>query len=145
MSWMLLALIGCGDSEQADGEAPAPEAEATPAPDAAEARVFFVEPADGATVSSPVKIKMGIEGMAVKPAGDIADNSGHHHIVINGSGIEEGSPVPANETHIHFGKGQTEAEVELPAGEHTLTLQFADGGHLSYGEKLTSTIKVTVQ
>jgi hypothetical protein len=47
--------------------------------------------------------------------------------------------------HIHFGRGQTEKELSLPAGKHKLTLQFADGLHRSYGSKLASTITVTVK
>ena len=38
-----------------------------------------------------------------------------------------------------------EAEVELSPGEHTLTMQFADLAHRSYGEQLAATIKVTVE
>jgi hypothetical protein len=55
-----------------------------------------------------------------------------------------GMVVPKDETHIHYGQGQTEAEVPLAPGPHALTLQFADGNHVSYGEQLSSTITVTV-
>jgi hypothetical protein len=53
--------------------------------------------------------------------------------------------VGADATHIHFGKGQEETELELEPGEYTLTLQFADGFHRSYGEKMSTTIKITVE
>ena len=108
------------------------------------AKVMFTEPADGATVSSPVKVVMGVEGAEVKPAGELAKGTGHHHIIVNGKAIEAGTVVPKDDTHIHFGDGSTETELELPAGEHTLTLQFADGMHRSYGKPLSATITVTV-
>ena len=41
--------------------------------------------------------------------------------------------MPADEKNIYFGKGQTNFEITLEPGEHTLTLQFADGFHQSYG------------
>ncbi len=109
------------------------------------AKVFFVEPKDGATVTSPVKIQMGVEGMEVKPAGKIQDGSGHHHIVIDSDPVAKGTLVPADDKHKHFGKGQTETELQLAPGQHTLQLQFANGVHLSYGEQMSAKITITVE
>lgn len=109
------------------------------------AKVFFANLEDGQTVTSPVKIEFGLEGMEVEPAGELHDGMGHHHVIINGAALESGTVVPADETNIHFGKGQLETELELPAGEHTLTLQFADGYHRSYGEQMSASITVTVE
>lgn len=109
-------------------------------------RVFFVEPADGAQVKNPVKVKFGLEGMTVRPAGEdpLDKTSGHHHLIIDGEPGALGTAVPADERHIHYGLGQTEAEVTLAPGKHTLTMQFADGAHLSYGPELSATITVEV-
>jgi hypothetical protein len=107
--------------------------------------VFFVEPADGARVKGPVKVKFGVEGMTVQPAGQLADGTGHHHLIVGPEGMGVGEMVPKDETHIHYGQGQTEAEVPLTPGEYTLTMQFADGNHMSYGPQLASTIHVTVE
>jgi len=109
------------------------------------AKVFFANLEDGATVSSPVKIEFGVEGMEVEPAGELNAGKGHHHIIIDGSALEQGTVVPADEKNIHYGKGQTETEIELSAGEHTLTMQFADGYHQSYGPQMSATITVTVE
>ena len=109
------------------------------------ASVWFVEPANGATVPTSFKVKFAVEGMEVKPAGEISETSGHHHLIINGPGIAAGTVVPFDETHIHFGKGQTEATVTVKPGTYTLTLQFANGAHLSYGEPLSKTITVNVK
>jgi hypothetical protein len=65
--------------------------------------------------------------------------------VIDGAAVPVGTVVPADEKHIHYGKGQTETQLTLPAGPHTLTLQFADGSHKSYGPEWSTTINVTVQ
>ena len=107
-------------------------------------RVFFDSPADGATVTSPVKVKFGLEGMKIAPLGDMTDKTGHHHLIINGQVIKAGEVVPADEKHLHFGKGQTETEVNLPPGKYTLTLQFGNGAHQSYGAGMSKTITVTV-
>ena len=61
------------------------------------------------------------------------EGTGHHHLIVDGKAVPKGSVVPADATHMHFGKGQTETTLKLPPGKHTLTLQFADGAHQSYG------------
>lgn len=111
------------------------------------AKVFFIEPKDGATVTSPVTIKMGVEGMKIRPAGEAPDEvtSGHHHVVIDGAPVKAGIPLPMDEKNIHYGKGQTEATLALPPGKHKLTLQFADGAHRSFGPRMSQTITVTVK
>ncbi len=107
--------------------------------------VSFVEPADGATVTSPFKVKFAVSGMDVKPAGDMTPNTGHHHLLINAAPVKAGEVVPADETHIHFGKGQTETEVKLAPGTYTLSMQFANGLHQSYGPGMSKDIKITVK
>ena len=109
------------------------------------AKVFFRNLEDGAVVSSPVKVEMGVEGITIKPAGELVEGTGHHHIIINEGPTPFGTVVGADATHIHFGKGQEETELELEPGEYTLTLQFADGFHRSYGENMSTTIKITVE
>lgn len=108
-------------------------------------KVQFVEPADGATVPAEFTVKMRLEGSRVAPAGTLEEGTGHHHLIVDGGPIEAGKPVPANATHLHFGKGQTETTLKLAPGRHTLTLQFADGLHQSYGPEASSTITVNVK
>ncbi len=105
----------------------------------------IVSPADGATVGTTFMVKFGIKGMKVEPAGDITANSGHHHLLINLDSIAAGESIPFTEKHMHFGKGQTEAEVKLAPGNYTLTAQFANGAHQSYGKAMSHSIKVTVK
>jgi hypothetical protein len=107
--------------------------------------VDFVEPKNGATVTSPFKVVFGVTGMTVKPAGDMTANTGHHHLIINADSIPTNVVVPADATHIHYGKGQTETEVNLPPGKYKLTMQFANGGHQSYGPQLSKSIDVVVK
>lgn len=110
-----------------------------------EAKVEFLAPANGDTVTSPVTIKMGVTGAEVKPAGALVAGTGHHHIIVDSEKVPAGTAVPSDPNHIHFGDGSTETQLELEPGEHTLMLQFADGMHRSYGEGASATIKVTVQ
>jgi len=112
---------------------------------AAEPSVFFKNIQMGAILSSPFLVEMGVEGMEVEKAGMVNALKGHHHIIINSNFIADGDIVPANSQHIHFGLGQTETQLELEAGNYSLTLQFADGMHQSYGEKMSKTINVTVR
>ncbi|HEY7041182.1 MAG TPA: DUF4399 domain-containing protein [Methylomirabilota bacterium] len=109
-------------------------------------RVFFKNLKDGAVVPRTFTVEFGVEGLRVRPAGEdpLDHSSGHHHLIIDGRPIPLGQPVPEDARDLHFGKGQTEARITLPPGRHTLTLQFADGAHLSYGPKWAATIAVNV-
>lgn len=112
---------------------------------ASKARVFFVEPKDGATVTKPFKVVFGIEGMDVAPAGSDKPNSGHHHLLIDVSLEDYASPIPADDNHVHFGKGQTETELDLAPGKHTLQLILGDRNHIPHKPAVESeVITVTV-
>ena len=111
----------------------------------AQQSVWFVEPANGATVTSPFKVKFAVAGMDIKPAGDMTSNTGHHHLLVNAMPVKAGEVIPADEKHIHFGKGQTETELTLPPGNYTLTMQFANGLHQAYGPGMNKEIKITVK
>ncbi|MBL4775189.1 MAG: DUF4399 domain-containing protein [Mariprofundus sp.] len=107
--------------------------------------VEFVEPKDGATVSQMVNVVMAVHGMQVHKAGELIEGTGHHHIIIDGASIAKGDVVPNDDTHKHFGKGQTGTVLHLTPGDHTLTLQLADGHHQSYGKGMSQTITVHVK
>lgn len=110
------------------------------------AKVFFKNLKNGQTVSSPVKVEMGVEGMSLDTAnGMVKAASGHHHILIDLDSIPAETVVPKDSTHLHFGNAQSSAEVKLSPGKHKLTLQYADALHRSYGSRLTSTVTVNVK
>lgn len=118
----------------------------TPAPQGA--AVYFINLKNGDTVSNPVTIQFGLKGMGVAPAGTEKEDTGHHHLIINEAieGEELNEPIPADEQHVHFGKGQTEITKELPAGTHTLQLVLGDWSHIPHNppvmsEKITITVK----
>jgi hypothetical protein len=97
-------------------------------------------------VSSPVALKFGIEGMEVVPAGTEKANSGHHHVLIDTKLADFNSPIPADDNHVHFGKGQTETSLALKPGTHTLQLILGDQNHIPHeppveSEAITITVK----
>ena len=106
---------------------------------------WFVEPRDGATVTSPFKVVFAVKGMAVEPAGEVKPDSGHHHLLINLGPIPAGEAIPVDAAHVHFGKAQTETQITLPPGNYKLTMQFANGAHVSYGPTMAASINVTVK
>ena len=84
------------------------------------AEVYFVSPSDGDEVSSPVEIVFGLRGIGVAPAGINFPNTGHHHLLVDLDALPNlNESIPADENHIHFGKGQTQTLLALDAGEHT--------------------------
>lgn len=114
---------------------------------AAAPRVNFVEPQDGATVAAPVKVVMAAENFVVEPASEtVTADHGHLHIMVDTECVAAGQGVPKDETHLHFGQGQLEAELELAPGPHTLCLQAADGLHVALpGDGMTQMIAITVE
>ena len=114
-------------------------------PEQVEKRVFFKNIVNGDTLTSPFQVEMGVSGMKVKPAGVLSPGTGHHHIIINKGFIKYGEIIPMDETHLHYGKGDTLTDLNLLSGEYTLTLQFANGLHMSYGEQFSNTITIYVK
>lgn len=137
---LLLALPALVQAQETAPAAPA----RTAAPE--NALVYFLSPENGATVTSPVTIRFGLRGMGVAPAGVTAPNTGHHHLLIDVAELPpENLPLPNDANHRHFGLGQTETEITLPPGQHTLQLVLGDALHIPHqppvrSEKITITV-----
>lgn len=114
-------------------------------------KVFFTNLEDEQEITLPFYAEFGVEGMEVEPAGVVNADKGHHHLIVDNGYLEAGKMVPTNDTYKHFGKGQLGDSITLDKyptltpGKHTLTLQFGDGIHTSYGEKMSSTVEVIVK
>jgi hypothetical protein len=114
------------------------------APD--DAKLYFISPVDGETVKNPVVVRFGLKNMGVSPAGVQIENTGHHHLLIDTDLPALNQPVPADEQHLHFGKGQTETKLTLTPGQHTLQLLLGDHLHVPhnppvFSEKITITVE----
>ena len=108
------------------------------------AKVYIKEPADGATVQSPVKVVFGIDKMMLMPAGVPHTDSGHHHLLIDVDTLPPADKsIPADKQHVHFGKAQTETIIELPPGTHTLQLLLGDHLHKPHNPPVMSQ-KITI-
>ena len=128
----------------AAGSAALAEGHRTKAPEGAE--VYIISPADGATVSNPVTVRFGLKGMGVAPAGVEQANTGHHHLLIDTKLEDYDNPIPSDDKHRHFGGGQTEVTVDLPAGKHSLQLLVGDRNHVPHLPPIESkTISINVQ
>ncbi|MFM2289660.1 MAG: hypothetical protein RL684_2803 [Pseudomonadota bacterium] len=140
-----LAIVG-GALAQAQAPAPAAAMERQKSPVNAEA--YIIAPADGATVKGPVVVRFGLKGMGIAPAGIKLDNTGHHHLFIDTElPADLGAPIPVVDGKVmHFGKGQTEVELTLAPGRHTLQLLLGDYLHIPLdpvvaSQKITITVK----
>ncbi|MBV7327241.1 DUF4399 domain-containing protein [Chloroflexi bacterium TSY] len=113
--------------------------------DTPEQAVRFAQPLDGATIPPMTEVVMAATGLVVEPAGDIHENAGHFHILIDTDFIPAGEVIPADEQHLHFGKAQTTTTIELSPGEHTLRLQMANGAHIAVaGDQYRDEVTVNV-
>merc|ERR1719174_516380 len=110
--------------------------------------VSFSNVKDGDTVPSTFTYKMEVTGYGLSPAKDgLKEGTGHHHMIIDGPSafVKSGEAIPMDATHKHYGKAQTEGELELTPGKHKITLQFANAYHESYGKEFAKTITVNVE
>jgi len=110
------------------------------------AEVYFISPQNGETVRSPVTVRFGLKGMGVAPAGIEMINTGHHHLIIDAPLPDLASTIPTDDQHRHFGGGQTEAEITLSPGTHTLQLVLGDYLHVPHTAPVVSEqITITVE
>lgn len=160
---VLVSLAACGGTDpepaaQSDTATSAPAATASTPPASASATTlprtpspagamaYIISPEDGAVVSSPVRVVFGLKGFGVVPAGVAHESAGHHHLLIDTELPPLGAPIPSDANHVHFGGGQTEAEIELEPGRHTLRLLVGDHLHVPHDPPIVSEpITITVQ
>jgi hypothetical protein len=141
-AWILAGLVFLSGNILAQDAAKSPTLARQKAP--AGAKVFIVEPKDGATVNQDVTVKFGVSGIKLAPATDTTPGTGHHHLLIDGKELPAGNaPIPNDAAHKHYGKAQTEDTVRLEPGDHTLQLDFADALHVQFDPPLVSK-KITI-
>jgi hypothetical protein len=126
VAMLVIAIASCGaafaQSQRTGG----------PTPAAPGAEVYFIDLKDGATVPAKLKIYFGLRNMGVAPAGSDRENSGHHHLLIDTELPPLDQPIPNDFNHLHFGAGQTETEITLKPGAHTLQLLMGDKDHIPH-------------
>lgn len=138
--WLLGAALLFGASIQVSAQEASLPRSAAPAG----AKVYFIAPADGATVPRSFTVRFGLSGMGIAPAGIPMEHTGHHHLLVDVDALPpEGQPLPADARHIHFGKGQTETTLTLEPGKHTLQLILGDHLHIPHQPPVVSE-KITV-
>ena len=104
-------------------------------PAAKKPRVFFVEPKNNATVSSPLHMKFGSEGIEISPVppGDLTTTRpgvAHYHVGIDQDCLAPGKTiVKGTPSWVHFGDGKDVFESQLTPGKHKLALQLGDDLH----------------
>lgn len=134
---LLCLLPALAPADNSEPQLPAPEG----------AQVYFITPQDGASVGQTFTVRFGLKGMGVAPAGVDVPATGHHHLLVDVATLPLlDAPLPASEQILHFGKGQTETELTLPPGKHTLQLLIGDKHHVPMEPPVISKkISITVQ
>lgn len=123
----------------------APALADTAAPKApVDAKAYIISPGNNAQVASSFDVQFGLSGMGVAPAGVDAENTGHHHLLIDVDTLPDlDRPLPKTEQIKHFGGGQTETQLSLEPGKHTLQLLLGNYQHIPHDQPVVSD-KVTV-
>ena len=101
--------------------------------------VFFISPSENIVSSTGViDLEFGLKNFNIAPAGHIACDSGHHHLLINVPLPDLTRPIPSDENHIHYGKGQTSDTINLPKGVHKLRLVLGNFAHIPHDTPIVS-------
>jgi hypothetical protein len=127
---VLVGVAGLGVIASAQAKKPAMKKAS-----AKKVRVFFMEPKNNATVTSPVHMKFGSSGIEISPVppGDLTSTRpgvAHYHVGIDqtclpaGKNIVKGTP-----SWVHFGDGKDVFDSQLTPGKHKLALQLGDDLH----------------
>lgn len=123
---LVFGMVTCGTATAQNPPTGGP----TPSPPGAE--VYFVDVKDGQHLPEKAMIHFGLRNMGVAPAGSDQPNSGHHHLLIDTDLPPLDKRIPNDFNHLHFGAGQTETELNLSPGEHTLQLLLGDKDHIPH-------------
>ena len=124
---VLVMVAGLGVFASAQGKKPASKM--------AQAKVMFLEPKNGAMVTSPVHMKFGSSGTEISPvpAGDVKTarpGMSHYHVGVGVSCLPPGKNiVKGTPSWVHFGDGKSEIDMQLTPGRHRLALQLGDDLH----------------
>ena len=104
-------------------------------------------PLNGATVTSPVKVCLVVNGVIVEPAKKgVNDGKGHHHILLDTDLPKDLSQgIGKDAQHIHMGDGSICKNVKLDAGTHVIRALFAKGNHVPYNPPITATVIINVK
>jgi hypothetical protein len=112
----------------------------------ADARIYFITPENGEVLASPVTVRFGLKNMGVAPAGVDKPHTGHHHLIVDAELPPTNLPIPNNDHYRHFGAGQTEVDLVLAPGSHTLQLLLGDQNHVPHDPPVVSErITITVE
>ncbi|MFP3947233.1 MAG: DUF4399 domain-containing protein [Longimicrobiales bacterium] len=149
LSFVLVAgVAGCGGETQQEGQPQEEEAMEEMEPAGGEPRVFFQQPQQGDTVTSPAQVVFGSENIEIGAVPEEFDEPRegvvHYHLGYDTECLPPGEVIPEADPWIHFGDGSDSIELEFPEpGEYQLSVQAGDDEHRTI-EGLCETIEITV-
>ena len=107
--------------------------------DCSNVELYFKSPQNGfKSKAKEFKVEFESKNIHISPAGVKVEKlkkcfvSGHHHLIINGAYDvldNPSQPIPYGRNILHFGGGQTEANLSLPPGKYSLQLALGDYEH----------------
>jgi len=111
------------------------------------AKVKITAPANGATVSGPVKVTLVATGVEIVPATVERPGTGHHHLFVDRDVTPVNDTIPKGVTGIiHLGRGQTEFVLDsLKPGPHRVIAVVAAWSHVPLRPLVADTVRFTVK
>ena len=109
--------------------------------------VKITSPTKGATVTSPVLVKLTATGVRITPATVEQPGTGHHHLFVDHDLTWINDTIPRGSPGIiHLGRGQTEFQLDsLTPGPHRVIAVIADWRHIPLNPLVADTVTFTVK
>jgi Domain of unknown function (DUF4399) len=120
---------------------------ALPAQARGKVTVKITSPANGATVTAPVTIKLQATGVRIVPASVEQPGTAHHHLFVDHDLKWMSDTIPIGSPGIiHLGRGQTEFVLDsLKPGPHRVIAVLADWRHVPLNPLVADTVAFTVR
>ncbi|MEF8732235.1 MAG: DUF4399 domain-containing protein [Candidatus Accumulibacter meliphilus] len=143
MGFVYSDLLAADASQASPADRTTPTGGPTPAPEGAFS--YIVWPTNGEVIpGGDFVVVFGLHGMGVAPASVDKEYTGHHHLLIDTDLPPLAAQIPNDDNHVHFGRGQTEYQLTLPSGTHTLQLLLGDANHFPHTPPVMSE-KITIK
>ncbi len=138
---LLSVSAACGGDQSESDSDPEPEVSVEPA-----VTVRIVEPAEGGTVGSDVRVVLVTEGIEIVPITPPIPGTGHHHLYLDADVVAWDEVIPAGDPMIvHKGDGSTEHTFEgVAPGPHRIISVVANPAHIPIAPNVADTVNFTV-
>lgn len=110
-----------------------------------QATACIMEPREGATLSSAVRVALGADEVTIAPVSAAKAGAAHYHLFLDVDALAGGAAIPQGPGVTHLGNGQKTFQLEnLTPGMHRLIVVLGDNSHIPIARQRCDTTYFTV-